>query len=91
MEFPRTTTVVSGVRRTNLAWLLTAGVAVPMGKGAVLDVAWRYMDHGAVETGSATGRIEWRDRRRPPLELDLAGTRADLRGQGLAISLRYPF
>ena len=91
MEFPKTRTIVPGGRRTNLAWMMTAGVAVPVGKRAMLDFAWRYSDYGTVETGRAKGRVVWRDGNRLPLELDLAETRAELRGHGLAVSLRYPF
>ena len=91
MEFPGTRTVVPGGQRTNVSWMLAAGIALPLGEGPMLELAWRYTDHGVIETGRDTGRIEWRDGRRPPLEIGLAETRAELRGHGLAISLRYPF
>ena len=91
MEFPKTRTIVPGEERVNLAWMLAAGIALPLGEGAVLDLAWRYTDHGSVETGRAKGRVVWRDGSREPLPLDLAETRASLRGHGLALSLRYPF
>ncbi len=91
MEFPRTRTVVPGGQRTNVSWMLAAGIALPLGEGPILDVAWRYTDHGDIETGRGTGRVEWRDGGRAPLDIDLAKTRAELRGHGFAISLRYPF
>ena len=91
MEFPRTMTIVPGGRRVNLAWMLAAGIAVPLGERAMVEVAWRYTDHGVIETGRGKGRIVWRDGSRAPLELDLAETRARLEGHGLVISLRYPF
>ena len=65
MEFPRTRTVVPGGRRTGLAWMATAGVAVSLGDKMALDLAWRYTDYGTVKTGKATGRIEFRDGRAP--------------------------
>ena len=91
MEFPRTTTIVPGGRRVNLAWMLTAGVATSLAANLTLDVAWRYTDSGAIETGRAKGRVVWRDGSRDPLEIDLAGTRANLSSHGLRVFLRYSF
>ena len=91
MEFPKTTTFVPGDCRVNLAWMLTAGVATALGKNVTLDLAWRYMDSGAVETGNAKGRIVWRDGSRDPLEIDLAKTRATLSSHELRLSLCYAF
>ena len=91
MEFTRTTTIVSGGQRTNLAWMLTAGVSIPLRERVTLDLAWRYTDYGAVQTGKGRGRIVWRDGSRAPLELDLAPTKAELASHGLMLSLRYAF
>ena len=91
MEFARTTTIVPGGKRVNLAWMLAAGIAAPLGRNATIELAWRFTDHGVIETGRDKGRIVWRDGSRAPLELDLAETRARLRGHGVAVSLRYPF
>ena len=91
MEFPRTTTIVPGGQRVNFAWMLAAGIAAPVGERATVELAWRYTDHGVIETGRGNGRIVWRDGSRAPLELELAETRAGLRGHGLALSLRFPF
>ncbi len=91
MTLPRTTTVVPGARQANLAWMLTAGAAAPLGGNATLEFAWRYTDLGTVETGEGAGRVVWRDGSRDPLPLDLARTRAPLRGHGLRLSLRYGF
>lgn len=91
MAFPKTTTIVPGGQRGNFAWMLMAGLAASPRKKITLDLAWRYTDYGTVETGRARGRIVWRDGNRDPLEIDLAGTRADLRGHGLRLSLRYAF
>lgn len=89
--FPRTTTLVPGGDSAGIVWMVTAGIAIPVAGGAFLDFAWRYEDLGSVETGRGAGRVVWRDGSREPLVLDLAPTRADLRGQGLRVSLRYPF
>lgn len=90
MEFARTRTVVPGGRRTGFSWMATAGVAVALDDRLTLDLAWRYTDYGSVETGEATGRIEFRDGR-PPIPLPLARTGAELRRHGLTASLRYAF
>lgn len=90
MEFPRTRTIVPGGRRTGLAWMVAAGLAAPVGDRMTLELAWRHTDYGTVETGHNAGRIEFRDGR-PPFPLPLARTRAELRRQGLVLSLRYAF
>ena len=51
MAFPRTTTIVPGARRVNLAWMLTAGIATSLDYDTTLELAWRYTDLGPVETG----------------------------------------
>ena len=91
MAFPRTTTIVPGGRRVNLAWMLTAGVATSLSDDTTLELAWRYTDLGPVETGQGKGRVVWRDGSREPLPLKLAPTRAKLRSHGLRLSLRYGF
>lgn len=92
LEFPRTVTLVPDGERTGFAWTLTAGISAALGRGAALDVAWRYTDHGSVETGHGTGLVVWRDSSRAPLPLpDLGPTRANLRSHSLAVSLRRPF
>ena len=89
MAFPRTTTIVPGASRTGFAFMLTAGVAARILERVAVDVGWRYLDAGVVETGRGRGRIVWRDGSREPLELDLAETRANLSSHGLRVSLRY--
>ena len=89
--YPRTTTLVPGGEAAGAVWMVTAGIAVPVAEGAVLDLAWRYEDLGSIETGRGEGRVVWRDGSREPLLLDLAPTRASLRSHGLRVSLRYPF
>ena len=91
MAFPRTTTIVPGARRVNLAWMLTAGIATSLSDDTTLELAWRYTDLGPVETGEGRGRVVWRDGSREPLPLDLAPTRSKLRSHGLRLSLRYRF
>ena len=91
MTFPATTTTVPGGSRTGLAWMATAGVAVGLGGRVTLDLAWRYSDLGEVRTPRGPGRVVWRDGSREPLPLDLAPTKARLRGHGVRLSLRHAF
>ena len=91
MTFPRTETIVPDGRTVDLTVMLTAGVATSLSDKITLDLAWRYLDRGIVKTGKAAGQVIWKDGRREPLELDLAETRAMLRGQGFRASLRYAF
>ena len=77
--------------RTDVAWMLTAGFAVPLGEGTTLDLAWRCTDLGVVRTDRGGGRVVWRDGSRELRELDLAAIRARLVGHGLRVSLRYAF
>jgi len=89
--FPKTTTVVPGDAWAGRVWMLTAGMAVPLGDAVSLDVAWRYTEAGDLDTGSGEGRVIWRDGSREPLVLDLAPTRARLQGHGIRVSLRYAY
>ena len=91
MTFPKTTTTVPGGRRTGLAWMATAGVAVALGGRVTLDLAWRYSDLGEIRTARGPGRVVWRDGSREPLPLDLAPTKARLKAHGVRASLRYAF
>lgn len=91
MEFPRTETIVPDGRNVDFTVMLTAGVATSLSDKITLDLAWRYVDWGIVETGRATGQVIWKDGSREPLELDLAETWAMLRRHGFRASLRYAF
>ena len=91
MTFPATTTTVPGGSRTGLAWMATAGVAMALGERVTLDLAWRYSDLGEVRTPRGPGRVVWRDGSREPRPLDLAPTKARLKGHGVRLSLRYAF
>ena len=91
MTFPRTQTIVPDGHRVDFTVMLAAGVAASISDGITLDLAWRYVNWGIVETGRATGHVIWKDGSREPLDLDLAETWAMHRGQGLGVSLRYGF
>ena len=83
MTFPRTQTFVPDGRRVDFTVMLAAGVATSLSDKITLDLAWRYVDWGIVETGKATGQVVWKDGSREPLELDLAETWAMLQRAGI--------
>ena len=88
----RTTTIVPAGDRVNFAWMLTTGIATPVGERAILDFSWRYTDTGTVETGQDNLRIAYRDGRPTRVfDFDLEKTRANLRSHGLHVSVRYAF
>lgn len=91
MTFPRTETIVPDGRNVDFSVMLTAGLATSLTDKITLDLAWRYVDWGIVETGRATGQVVWNDGRREPLEINLAETRAMRQEQGFWTSLRYAF
>ena len=90
MRFPglSQTTTVPGGRSLNLAWTASAGIAKPLTERLTLDVAWRYMDSGDVETAQGDIRVLRPDR---DLSILIGKTRARLAGHGVWISLRYAF
>lgn len=89
MMFPATTTFVPGGSSTSRAWMVTAGVTVPLQGAVKLDLAYRYADYGAIETGQGPGQVVWRNRSRDPLPLHLAPTRGKLKGHALTVSIRF--
>ena len=91
MDFPKTYTIVPGEHHVSFSWMLTAGLAISLSPRLMLDVGWRYTDHGTIETASGEGRVVWRDESREPLKLDLIETKGHLRSHGLNMSLRYAF
>ena len=57
MDFPKTSTIVPGDDHVNFSWMLTAGLSISISPRLMLDVAWRYTDHGSIETASGQGQI----------------------------------
>ena len=82
-----TTTTASG-SSSGFAYLLTAGVAVPLSERLSLDLAYRFSDLGQVRSRSGSATIV---RPRGTRSLTIAGTEAALQTQGLQLSLRYAF
>ena len=89
MTFPRTITLVPGASRNGLAWMATAGLAVPVSERAILDIAWRYTDYGEIQTGQGDGPIVSRASGNELLRVNFAESRGRLRSNGIRLSLRY--
>ena len=81
-------TVTSGGSSTSFAYLLTAGVSIPVSKRLDLDLAYRWTDFGTVKTNAGSAKIV-----RPAgrSNLRIAGTEIDLQSQAVLASLRFRF
>lgn len=73
---------------TDLAWLLTAGISLPLSERLALDLAYRFTELGSLTSSSGTATVV-----RPSGQRSIAigGTTADLQSQGVMLSLRYAF
>jgi opacity protein-like surface antigen len=81
-------TVTSGGSSTSFAYLLTAGVSIPVSERLDLDLAYRWTDLGTVKTNAGSAKIV-----RPAgrSNLKIAGTQIDLKSQAILASLRLSF
>ena len=57
MTFPRTTAIEPGASRSDVAWMLRAGFAVPLGEGTAINLARRNTDLGAVRRDGLDGEM----------------------------------
>ena len=90
MTFPTTATLVPGGTQTSFSWLFALGLSKEIEGLGTLDLSWRYMDFGRVETPRGPGAVVWHDGSRT-IDLDLAPTRAKLISRGIRIALRRDF
>ena len=81
-------TVTSGGSSTSFAYLLTAGVSIPVSERLDLDLAYRWTDLGTVKTNAGSAKLV-----RPAgrSKLAIAGTEIDLQTQAAVASLRFRF
>lgn len=91
MTFPFTTTIVRGAKFTDIGWLVTTGIAFPLGEDKRLDVAWRYSDAGEVRTRPGRAHVLFNSRTRSPIDLNISTTRAKLEIHSLSFSIRSSF
>jgi opacity protein-like surface antigen len=80
------TTTTLGGTSSHRAYLLVAGLSVPLGDRLDLDLAYRRTDLGQLQTDSGEAEIV---RARGTRSLVIGGTKAALRSDGVMVSLRY--
>ena len=92
MESPIESVIVPGDHQVSFSWMLTAGVGVSLANWTI-DAAWRYTDHGDIETAAGIGRRVCRiaECRLPDLDLPLDPTVGSLQSEGFTLTLRYAF
>ena len=94
MDLPATaeSLIVPGDHQVSFSWMLTVGVGVSLTKWTI-DLAWRYTDHGDIETAAGIGRKVCRIARcrLPELDLPVDPTIGSLQSQGFTLSVRYAF
>ncbi|MXX05162.1 MAG: porin family protein [Gammaproteobacteria bacterium] len=75
----------------NFTYMLTAGIAIPVGEYAELDLSYRYADSGEIHTN--IGEIEIvryrRNGSRREIPVTINETSADFRTHSLSLSLRF--
>lgn len=92
LEFRITVARLPRGHRTNLAWMMTTGVAISLGEKTTLDAALRYTDSGTVETGRGTGRTVCRTEGCTlASDYPVPETRASLSSLGPHVSVRRAF
>jgi opacity protein-like surface antigen len=76
---------------SDLAWLLTAGLSVPLSERLSLDVAYRFTDLGSLTSPSGAAEVVRPTRIPSRRTIPIASTSTDLQTQGLQVGLRYAF
>ena len=77
----------------NFTWMLTAGVAIPIGASIHLDLSYRYTDAGEIQTDSGDiAIVRYReDGTRREIPVPINETSADYRTHALLAALRFEF
>lgn len=81
--FPGGSITAQGRTWTGFAWSLMAGIGFPMGGNMMLDVGYRYIDLGKIESGSGTAT----DSTFGPFPY--SGLSGNLRAHELMVGLRF--
>ena len=86
-------TVLPGGSGRNFTWMLTAGIAIPIGGSIHLDLSYRYTDAGEIRTDVGDiAIVRYREdgaRNEIPVRID--ETAADHRTHALLAALRFEF
>lgn len=82
------TTTTPGGDTTSFAWRAGVGLTIPVDDAVAIDIAWRYMDLGTVETDQGDITVE---RNGATSHVEVGATRADLAVQTVGVSLRWSF
>lgn len=88
MSFPATQTEVPGDVSIDVAIMVGAGIGLKLNDRSTLELSWRYMDRGEVQTAEGIGRVYFRSQKRLPIVLDLAETQSEVAKHSLRISIR---
>jgi len=81
-------TITQGGTSTSFAYLLTAGVSLPVSERIALELAYRWTDFGSVKTRTGSAEIVRPSRK---TSLTIGGTEMDWTSQAVLASLRYRF
>ena len=86
-------TALPGGDGRSFTWMLTAGVAIPVGGNIHLDLSYRYTDAGEIRTDSGDiAVVRYReDGTRREIPVPINGTSADYRTHSLLATLRFEF
>ena len=86
-------TALPGGDGRSFTWMLTAGVAIPIGGSILLDLSYRYTDAGEIRTDTGDiAIVRYRDDgTRREIEVPINTTSADYRTHSLLVALRFEF
>jgi opacity protein-like surface antigen len=85
---PTASTTIAGGSTSDLAYLLTAGISLPLSGRLDLDLAYRFSDLGSVKTSAGQAQVV---RPARTFSIPIGGTTSSLETHGLVVSLRYAF
>jgi len=85
---PTAITTIPGGSTSDLAYLLTAGISLPLSGRLDLDLAYRFSDLGSVKTSGGQAQVV---RPARTFSIPIGGTTSYLKTHGLVVSLRYAF
>ena len=90
-EIPSTT--LAGGSGQNFTWMLTAGIAIPIGGSTDLDLSYRYTDAGEIRTDIGDiAVVRYReDGTRREIPIPINETSADYRIHSFLVVLRFQF